>query len=50
MAMASMGRPEYKPRSIPAKWSSATTSGVKSVGAKDFVSKVWVTVILKVWV
>ena len=39
MAMASMRRPEYKQRSILARWSSATTSGVKSVGAKDFVSK-----------
>ena len=50
MATASTRRREYRQRLIPARWSSATTSGVKSVGAKGSVSNVWVTGILKVWV
>ena len=45
-----MRQRESRQRSIPAKWSSAMTSGVKSVGAKGSVSNVWVTGILKVWV
>ena len=50
MATASTRRREYRQRLIPARWSSATTSGVKSVGAKGSVSNVWVIGILKVWV
>src|SRR5436190_22191679 len=48
MATASTRRREYRQRLIPARWSSATTSGVKSVGAKGSVSNVWVIGILKV--
>ena len=46
-AMASMRRRESKQRSILARWSSARTSGVKSVDAKDSVSNGWVIGILK---
>ena len=49
-AMASMRQRESRQRSIQARWSSAMTSGVKSVGAKGSVSNVWVIGILKAWV